>query len=277
LNVGPAAISGEIFELALVGIGILLLWRMVWSPAARARRAPAALAPWPGSSSDILLLLLLAIAGGTVLPAVVGFAVRNVVLDSEHRLVLGAAAFQGGLLAGLVLFHFLWARGPGRESPPILRALGEGAATLLAALPLVYGVSLVWQCILGFFGLPVEKQDVVALFMGIHSSSLRVVFILIAAVLAPVTEELLFRAGLFRYFRGRVPRWIALGVPALLFGGSHLLQSPLESLAVFAPLVMLGVVFSIAYERTGRIATTMIAHSLFNLNTILLVLLGLNT
>ena len=40
---------------------------------------------------------------------------------------------------------------------------------------------------------------------------------------------------------------------------------------------MLGVVFSIAYERTGHIATTMIAHSLFNLNTIMLVLVGLNT
>jgi membrane protease YdiL (CAAX protease family) len=37
---------------------------------------------------------------------------------------------------------------------------------------------------------------------------------------------------------------------------------------------MLAIVFSLAYERTGRIGTTMIAHALFNLNMILLVLVG---
>ena len=33
--------------------------------------------------------------------------------------------------------------------------------------------------------------------------------------------------------------------------------------------------FRLAYERTGRIGTTVVAHCLFNLNTIAMVLLGL--
>jgi membrane protease YdiL (CAAX protease family) len=34
------------------------------------------------------------------------------------------------------------------------------------------------------------------------------------------------------------------------------------------------VIFSLAYERTGRIAVPIIAHGLFNLNTIILILAG---
>lgn len=274
---GPVAIAGLTVELALIGAGLILLWQRGVSPAARARVVPAALPPWPGSGSDLLLLLLVALAGSMAVPAVLGLALRHVALSAETRLVLGAGAFQGGLLAGIAVFHRLWGREPSRPGPAFGRALADGGSAFLIALPLVYGVSLIWQSLLGLSGLPVEKQDVVAMFMGIESPGLRCAFIVIAAGVAPITEELLFRAGLFRYFRGRAPRWLALLLPALLFGGSHLLQAPLESLAVFAPLVMLGVVFSIAYERTGHIATTMIAHSLFNLNTIMLVLVGLNT
>ena len=312
---GPAAISGAIVELAMVACGLILLffwWRSLPkklprpSPDVRLRDAapgqggeagpadPGALPPWPGTASDLLLLLLLALGGGMAVPALLGLALQHARLTAEVRLVLGAVAFQGGLLSGIAVFHFLWggarcpqragsaaesisALGATRSTPPFGQTLRDGGAAFLVSLPLVYGVSLVWQSLLGLSGLPVEKQDVVEMFMGIQAPGLRVAFILIAAVVAPITEELLFRAGLFRFFRGRAPRWIALLLPALLFGGSHLLQAPLASLAVLAPLVMLGVVFSIAYERSGRITTTMVAHSLFNLNTIMLVLLGLNT
>jgi len=55
----------------------------------------------------------------------------------------------------------------------------------------------------------------------------------------------------------------------MLFGAAH------TSLSSFAPLVVLGLVFSFAFERTGRIGTTMVAHGLFNLNTIILILSGI--
>jgi membrane protease YdiL (CAAX protease family) len=283
--VGPAAITGAIVELAMVAYGLILLF--LWWRSARKQwpgRNPlsdeagrAALSPWPGTVSDLLLLVLLALGGGMVLPALLVQVLRHTGLAAEVQLVLVAAAFQGGLLGGIALFQLIWGREPGILVSPLRSALRDGGAAFLVSLPLVYGVSLAWQSLLGLSGLPVEKQDVVEMFMGIRAPGLRVAFILIAAVVAPIGEELLFRAGLFRFFRGRAPRWIALLLPAVLFGGAHLLQAPLASLAVFAPLVMLGVVFSLAYERTGRITTTMVAHSLFNLNTIMLVLLGLNT
>jgi len=43
------------------------------------------------------------------------------------------------------------------------------------------------------------------------------------------------------------------------------------------PLFVLAVVFCLAYERTGRIETTIIAHALFNLNTFVLVAAGIGS
>ena len=34
--------------------------------------------------------------------------------------------------------------------------------------------------------------------------------VVLASIVAPITEELIFRAGLFRYARTRLPRWAAL-------------------------------------------------------------------
>jgi len=81
---------------------------------------------------------------------------------------------------------------------------------------------------------------------------------------------MVFRAGVFRYARTRLPRRAALLLPAILFAAVH------ADLPSFAPLLVLGLVFSLAYERTGNIKTTMVAHALFNLNTTLLVLAGVN-
>jgi membrane protease YdiL (CAAX protease family) len=47
------------------------------------------------------------------------------------------------------------------------------------------------------------------------------------------------------------------------------------NLVAFGPLFALGLVFAIAYERTGRIAVPIIAHGLFNLNTVVLLLAGI--
>jgi membrane protease YdiL (CAAX protease family) len=38
--------------------------------------------------------------------------------------------------------------------------------------------------------------------------------------------------------------------------------------------VVLAVIFSLAYERTGRIGTAIVAHALFNLHTVVLIFAG---
>jgi hypothetical protein len=98
--------------------------------------------------------------------------------------------------------------------------------------------------------------------------------ITLAVVIAPLTEELVFRAGLFRFLRSRAPHWLALGVSAVLFASLHVNWVTLEGLTSFVPLVALAVMFSLAYERTGKIGTAIVAHALFNLNTVVLIFSG---
>lgn len=269
-------VIGYGLEAIILLAGLAVLWTQAVRPRLRRQPPPQALAPWRGTASDLVLLLVCACAGALVLPSLAAAILARVHgVSDEQRLVLGAASFQLGLLGGVGMWHALRAERLAPFRP--LRDLASGGATFLAAMPLVFLVGLVWEALLELCGLPVRKQDVVELFQGIQSTPLRAVFILIAVGIAPMSEELIFRAGLFRFFRGRVPRAVALLLPAVLFGASHLLQSVADGLAVLAPLVTLGVVFSLAYERTGRIGTTMVAHALFNLNTLILVLLGVNS
>jgi membrane protease YdiL (CAAX protease family) len=94
------------------------------------------------------------------------------------------------------------------------------------------------------------------------------IMVVLAVVIAPVTEELVFRVGLFRWLRTRPLRGVALFVPAAGFAALH------GYLAVFLPIVVLAVCLALAYERSGHPLVPITAHALFNLNTVVLLLAG---
>ena len=93
--------------------------------------------------------------------------------------------------------------------------------------------------------------------------------LLVACVFAPIYEELLFRAGLYRFIRLKLGRMPALLVSGLCFGAMH------ANWAGLLPLAVLGMLLALVYEATGSIRVAIIAHGLFNLNTIILLLSGL--
>ena len=83
-------------------------------------------------------------------------------------------------------------------------------------------------------------------------------FILVAVVMAPLFEEIVFRGFLFRGLAnswGWV--WGALA-SAAIFGAAHL------QLDVFLPLAALGFVLAWAYHRTGSLWTCITMHAIFN-------------
>jgi membrane protease YdiL (CAAX protease family) len=266
----PPAISTTVVavEFALLLIGLVLLWRRGLSPAARLR--PIRLLAWDVTVSDFFLLLWLVICGGFAVQYSVSLWLKYHPVDQPHQMILGTAAFHGGMLLGLLVYRLTFGRRQVRLEFPVLRALGSGAVTFLVALPVVTAVSLLWQGLLKLCHISVETQEAVDLLRQTDSPSLRFTLLVIAIMIAPFTEELVFRAGIFRFVRTRLPRWAALLLPAVLFASLHL------NLASFAPLVALAVVFAFAFERTGNIGTTIFAHALFNLNASLLVLAGVD-
>jgi len=99
------------------------------------------------------------------------------------------------------------------------------------------------------------------------------VFAVIAALVAPVTEELLFRGLLLRALRRRFAPEVAIGIQALAFALAHPLLSPtLRDLVVVPPLFLLGVVSGIAAETKGDLSASILMHIGFNLVTTLAAL-----
>lgn len=257
-------------ELTLIFVGLVLLWRHALSPTARATPAPSPLPAWEGPLSDFLLFLWLVIAGGVVLPMLVQPLARLTPLGETARIMVVNAAFQHGMLGGVLLYHRTFGRRHASSPLSVVPSLAPGLTTFLISLPLIVLVGLLWLGVMKLIGLPPERQDLVRLFTETKSPVLLVFMIVLATVLAPVTEELIFRAGLFRFARTRLPRWAALLLPACCFAALH------NHFATFAPLVVLGVIFSLAYERTGRIATSIVAHGLFNGYSILRIFIDPN-
>jgi len=279
----PSAMLGQqivgLVEIIFVVTGLVLLGRHVVSAngrnaAAAARTRADTTLLWDISSTDFLLFLFCVITGGllgsTICVPLFGLFGVTINPDADRTaatLLLGGA-FHAGMLAGVGFFRLALRREEKKQTtrPPIwLKGLG----TFLIALPLVGATALIWQGLLRLCGIEIHEQDLVGLFAETDSPLLLGGMALLAVVSAPVTEELVFRAGIFRFLRTRAPRWISLALPALLFAAMH------ANLASFAPLAVLGLVFALAYERSGTIAVPILAHALFNLNTLVMLLVGL--
>lgn len=264
-----------VLELSLLILGLVLLWRLVVSPSARTRlrAAPPQLAPWHVSLRDFFLCAALIVAAGLAFSFAAGLLLAPFDLSADAKTILGSAAFQLGLLLGPA-FAPLDLGHPALRPPLPRRVFLSGLVTFVIALPLVTGVNLLSLYLLDLAGLPAQQQDLLRLFAEADSSALLATMIALAVLIAPIAEELLFRATFFRYLRTRVPRLVALLLPGTIFAALHVDWANYDGLASFLPLITLAVVFSLAYERTGRIATAMIAHACFNLHTILLLFAG---
>jgi len=274
-----AAAAAAVFEIGLILAGAWMIWRHALSPKARQARDPR-LAGWGLPAIDFACFLCFAFVGATAMSAAAGFLLRHSRLGPDAIMVAGSAVMHVGILLGLAGFFLMYglrAQIAGR-GPFVAPALRSGFVTFLVALPLVDGTSFAWEYLLTKAGLPVERQDMVDILQNSDSTALKLSLVLVAVLLVPITEEVLFRGGLFRYFRTRIPRSAAIVLTSALFGALHVSWGDhLGGLASFAPLAVLAVVFCLAYERTGSIGTTIVAHALFNLNTLVLLVSGIAT
>jgi hypothetical protein len=268
----PLSAIAVAFESVLIITGLVVIWRTALSPAARAHPATPVLPLWEIPPLNFLFFIWGIYAGGFLVQFIVFQLLQSIAsLTPEMKLIMASAGTDGGMIVAWLLAK------PRLDSRPTAApapAHGKipwltGALTFLAVWPVVIGVMFVWQNGLDALAIPLEKQDAIDIFANAREPLWLGFLVSFAVVLAPFTEELVHRGAIFRYARGRLPRWLALLGPACLFAALH------WNLASFAPLVVLAVVFSLVYERTGDIRVTMIAHGLFNLNTALLIFAGI--
>jgi membrane protease YdiL (CAAX protease family) len=293
----PVQTAAVALQLSLVIVGGWVLARNVATPAGRTNWfANNRLARWEVVSAEVVLLFVLVFFCGTVFqlaaaaihgllagePAAPAAAATGdepaKALTGVQMLVYGFGFHAGGLMAW-PLFASLRRRLFPESVPPTPRAaapfrlpptkvLVAAATTLAAAFPVIALASLGWNAALNAAGIPVELQPLIGAFRKTDSFLVFAGMILVACALAPVNEELLFRRALFHYLRQRFGRAPALLVSGLVFGAIH------GHLAGFPALTLLGIALAVAYEKTGDIRVPIVAHGLFNLNTVIFVLAG---
>lgn len=269
----PLLQAASLAYFLLLLLGTYVLWRHWIAPAWRGD--PARLTPWPLSLSDFTLCLL-AVLGGAFAGQLVVTAFIGPPADPPapaDQLLFGLAFQLGMLLAVAALAFFLQPGSSEINAPHPLPRQGTlllGSLAFLAALPVTTAVGLAWQYGLNAFDYPIAPQEITDLLSFDQPPALLFTVIIMAVIVAPVTEELVFRAGLFRYLRTRIHPVLAYALPALIFALLH------ANLAAFLPLAVLGLGLAFVYERTGSILVPILAHAFFNLNAVFLLLTGLN-
>ncbi|HVU17584.1 MAG TPA: CPBP family intramembrane glutamic endopeptidase [Candidatus Didemnitutus sp.] len=279
-----AVYVGEgVIELA----GLFLLGRYAFSPTFRKKiRSREPLPRWRISAFDFALLLLVATLlafVGTLALTAVWRAVYSTAANREGIAVIASGLGLDGcaLLVWPILRTFLRQLTPELGEHPGLKpferplrstvsgAMARGAAAFAVALPIVSLSSILWSMCLHWLGLPEGPQELIGIFNRTHSPLVMTGMLVVACILAPINEEVIFRRSIYHFIRDRLGRSRAVVISALIFGAVHANWYSAVPLAVFA------VVLALSYEITGDIRVPIIAHALFNLNTIIGIFAGL--
>jgi membrane protease YdiL (CAAX protease family) len=140
----------------------------------------------------------------------------------------------------------------------IISAIAWGIVAILLTIPLVYAASSLIEFLWLVLRLPKPGTHPILQELTKPGSQRRFL-ILVATVLAPLTEETFFR-GLLQTTLSRLSGlpWISILITALLFASVHM-----EPAFLF-PLFVLGVALGWVYERTGNLWATVVMHGLFN-------------
>lgn len=286
MELAPYQISLLALELVMLLVGGWLLARLLGTDERRlSTLSTNRLSYWSVNGAEfglaVILVFLLGAVGQSAAAKLSTGALKGSPDRAGLEVVVNGLGFHGFALLGwpiFALFRRRLYRDYQAEPPSAVRSprlpfgklVQAGLGTLLIALPIVTLVSLAWTALLRVGGFSDEPQDLIAIFGGARSPLVVAAMLGVACVVAPANEELLFRGAIYRFCRQKIGRPAALLVSAGIFGASHF------NAASFLPLAALGAVFALAYEATGDIRVPIIAHGLFNLNTIVVILCGLS-
>ena len=249
------AVGAALATLLVAGVAALVHYATARDPSPggwrlRVLRLSAA-TPWRGRDLAVFLLVLA--------------AVRGVSLLHPFDPFVETALFHG---AGLAILLVLASRKTRPFGPPLSPSsiLIHALLRWLAILPILWFSAFAGQLLLRATGHLPAFQDAIHLFLDSPTRLAKVGFILFAMVIAPFTEETLFRGILFPLLVRRAGSVPGLLITAIAFAALH------ASLDVFVPLAVLSVALSLAYARTKCLWVPMAMHALFNATNLVLLL-----
>ena len=261
---------------AVSGWLVLVLFRSPRSPLSPVSREPREPPLW--GPAEVLIVF------GTWLfvPLILAIAASGVLARSSE----GPADFKdqadfiigsvGQIVVCVVCLHLVTKRlgqppqTLGLAPAPLRHFGGTVLLRILTVMPLGL-VHVIWIILLHDAGFSVEEQDVVSLVREkfregdpVYVSSATV----LAVVLAPVVEELVFRGLLFGWLRERWGPVAGAVISSLAFAGIH------ASLTALVALFLVALLLCAIYERTRSLYPCMLYHAMLNGQTLLLLAFG---
>ena len=248
---------GLLFVAFLVG-GLSIYLAIVWQISARRSPAPVEM--------DVAPRKTFGLPEAFVATALTLFLVTNIVASFGHSPVQMTSRdlVANFLFTAFIVFFvaaFLKLRGididalGGLSKTSLKRAVSTGIILLLAATPLIMFAEVITQ---SFFGGGSSRQEIVDLFNTSQTIQQRVMIIVLAVIVAPMSEEFIFRFFIYGVLRRYFGIAIGLLFNAALFAAAH------NHLPSALPLFVLGGCFTLAYEWSGSILVSMAMHALFN-------------
>lgn len=207
-----------------------------------------------------LLVVGVAVASGAldeVLAGGIELSPAMMVVNLLVQLVLQMVVFGLSLLPLLAAgrpYNRLW--GPTRTTGAMVAtglAVGVGVAIV------AYTVNAVAVLVSGTED-PVEQQLIQDALSGGLPLAL---VVLLAVVVAPVTEEVVFRGVLFRAMADRLNLGVGIVLSSAIFALIHIevvVSQPLALLGLFT----VGVLLALAYHLTGNLMVPILGHAVFN-------------
>jgi len=217
----------------------------------------------------------------------VWFSGTAILLSAVKRVIGDVSGWQGALLnngvasAGsigtavliLILARFHFARGLkgfGLRFRTTPRDLGFAFLHLLAVWPLIMAAMsltvLVARKVSGDqFEIP--EHEALKIITESPSLVLQVLIVIVAVVLAPLVEEMLFRGLLQTVIRSYLGSpWVAIIITSAFFAAVH------ENYTHWPSLFVLAMGLGYAYEKSGSLLRSIFMHALFNGISIITVL-----
>ncbi len=141
----------------------------------------------------------------------------------------------------------------------LLIGIGLGVAVVVG--------NVLLSLLLNELGIRQNQSEQYPLYRGDYTG--QALFLLTAAVLAPVGEEVLFRGYLFNALRQSYASrpWglaLAFGLSALLFSLAHSLAATRDVIGLLIPTFVMGLLLAWGSYRTGSVIPSIIAHTINN-------------
>ena len=246
--------------LLFAGAAVALVMGSSWALRGRRRAPPAVIQP-PWGLWDVFKLAALWAAGAQFFHSKLFFP-----MNPERPFATPgdwiAEIFVAILLVGATI-HIVAERGGRLRDLGIrsnfLGAIGVGLTAFLVAQPFLQLIALLEERAARDGWIPdIPVQRILQVILETRSAWVLTLAVIVAVVVAPISEELLFR-GLLQPALGRwIGRW-----PAILFAAAFFAVAHMDLYAV-ATLLALGIALGYVYDRTRSLAAPVALHMAFN-------------